>query len=259
MDDDLQILTLPYNNDLYTIYNKTNNVKVFVLLLFHIAIIIVNWILSFVFPIKQNSFSLRQSDKPSLLSSYNLTVYCHLVVWLITLAIRCYFKDVYYKRLRILGYNNHHDRIKKFVLFPSFVLHHANAFLLLATVLLNGLNISDLHVKSFHIRPIHCAELIISIAYFLVLINNVIHFYHELKFRRFRNPPDVFCVDDPSGRLTSDGLNQVAIRSSSFLEDLLENQADLIYNLKLQNAHLRELLFKASQSNINQANMQPVN
>lgn len=47
-------------------------------------------------------------------------------------------------------------------------------------------------------------------------------------------------------------------RSSSFLEDLLENQADLIYNLKLQNAHLRELLFKASQSNINQANMQPV-
>lgn len=235
MDDDLQILTLPYNNDLYTIYNKTNNVKVFVLLLFHIAIIvctavflssltfaqlisqifafqIVNWILSFVFPIKQNSFSLRQSDKPSLLSSYNLTVYCHLVVWLITLAIRYYFKDVYYKRLRILGYNNHHDRIKKFVLFPSFVLHHANAFLLLATVLLNGLNISDLHVKSFHIRPIHCAELIISIAYFLVLINNVIHFYHELKFRRFRNPPDVFCVDDPSGRLTSDGLNQVAIR-----------------------------------------------
>lgn len=40
MDDDLQILTLPYNNDLYTIYNKTNNIKVFVLLLFHISVIV---------------------------------------------------------------------------------------------------------------------------------------------------------------------------------------------------------------------------
>lgn len=41
----------------------------------------------------------------------------------------------------------------------------------------------------------------------------------------------------------------IRIRSSSFLEDLLENQADLIYNLKLQNAHLREMLFKATQTN----------
>lgn len=41
------------------------------------------------------------------------------------------------------------------------------------------------------------------------------------------------------------------IRSSSFLEDLLENQADLIYNLKLQNSHLRELLYKATNNNQN--------
>lgn len=40
MDDDLQILTLPYNNDLYSIYNKTNNVRIFALLLFHIAVIV---------------------------------------------------------------------------------------------------------------------------------------------------------------------------------------------------------------------------
>jgi len=247
MDEDLQILTLPYNNDLYSIYNKTNNIKIFVLLLVHIIIIIIHLILSFVFPWK-----LKDASR-NLLDSYNLTIYCQIVVWVITLGIRYYFKNVYYLRLRILGYNNHHDKIKKFILFPSFVLHHSNAFLLLATVIIDKLDLNSLHIGNFHIQPINCAQLIISITSLLIIINNIIHFHHEFKFRRFRNPPDVFCVDDPSRRLTSDGLNQVAIRSSSFLEDLLENQADLIYNLKLQNAHLREMLFKATQPN-NQAN-----
>ncbi|KAI2804867.1 hypothetical protein BLOT_003855, partial [Blomia tropicalis] len=256
MDDDLQILTLPYNNDLYSIYNKTNNIKIFVILLFHILITIVQWILCFIIPIKQNVFlfiHLNNNTKSNLFNPYNLTIYFQLILCAITLLIRFYLKNFYYKRLRILGYNNHHDRVKKYVLFPSIVLHHSNALLLISTIIFYNLNLNNLHIKDFYIKPIHSVELIVSISSLFIIVNNVLHFYHELKFRRFRNPPDVFCVDDPSRRLNQDGLNQVAIRSSSFLEDLLENQADLIYNLKLQNAHLREMLFKATQHN-NQVN-----
>lgn len=42
MDDDLQILTLPYNNDLYAIHRKTNNIKVIILLVLH-AILVVSF------------------------------------------------------------------------------------------------------------------------------------------------------------------------------------------------------------------------
>ncbi|OTF74583.1 hypothetical protein BLA29_008713, partial [Euroglyphus maynei] len=148
--------------------------------------------------------------------------------------------------LRILGYNNHHEKVKKHVLFSSFLLHLANGLLLISTVIFH--HFDYIKIYGLHLKPINAAEIIISVASIPILINIHIHIYHEIKFRRSRNPPDVFCVDDPSRHLTSDGLNQVAIRSSSFLEDLLENQADLIYNLKLQNSHLRELLYKATNN-----------
>ena len=171
------------------------------------------WILSFVLPFKQNEFySKLYSNKSSLFSSYNLTIYCQMISWLITIIIRYYFKNVYYKRLRILGYNNHHDKIKKHFLFPGFIFYHSNALLLVSTVIFNSFESNIISIKNLNIKSIYSAETIISIASFLILVNNVIHFYHELKFRRFRNPPDVFCVDDPTNRLTSDGLNQVAIR-----------------------------------------------
>lgn len=38
MDDDLQILTLPYNSDLYSVYKKTNNVKIIVILVLQILL-----------------------------------------------------------------------------------------------------------------------------------------------------------------------------------------------------------------------------
>lgn len=172
----------------------------------------------FIFPIKQNVFlsiHLNNNTKSNLFNPYNLTIYFQLILCAITLLIRFYLKNFYYKRLRILGYNNHHDRVKKYVLFPSIVLHHSNALLLISTIIFYNLNLNNLHIKDFYIKPIHSVELIVSISSLFIIVNNVLHFYHELKFRRFRNPPDVFCVDDPSRRLNQDGLNQVAIRCSN--------------------------------------------
>ncbi|KAH9413619.1 uncharacterized protein LOC113790765 [Dermatophagoides pteronyssinus] len=251
MDDDLQILTLPYNNDLYAIHRKTNNIKVIILLVLHAILVIINWLLSFVFPLEQHNlvnlvWHEEEETKINLLNSYNLAIYSQLILWLLSLLIKHYLKNLYYRRLRILGYNNHHDKVRKHVSLSSFFLHVANGLLLISTVIFN--HSDHLEIFGMHLKPINAIEIIISAASIPILINIHVHIYHEIKFRRSRNPPDVFCVDDPSRRLTSDGLNQVAIRSSSFLEDLLENQADLIYNLKLQNSHLRELLYKATSN-----------
>ena len=38
MDDDLHVLTLPYNNDLYTVYNKTNNIRIIVVLVIQLIL-----------------------------------------------------------------------------------------------------------------------------------------------------------------------------------------------------------------------------
>lgn len=152
----------------------------------------------------------EQETKINLLNSYNLTIYSQIILWLLSLMIKYYLKNIYYRRLRILGYNNHHTKVKKHILFTSFILHLANGVLLISTVIFNH---SDrIEIFGVHLKPIHAAEIIISIASIPILINIHIHIYHEIKFRRSRNPPDVFCVDDPSRRLTSDGLNQVAIR-----------------------------------------------
>lgn len=119
-------------------------------------------------------------------------------------------KNVYYRRLRILGYNNHHDKIRKFVMLPCFVLHKSNALLLLLTIIFSY--VKDIHISDIHIKPIHGVEIVISLGTVANVVNIIIHIYHELKFRRIRNPPDVFCVDDHSRRMATDGLSQVAIR-----------------------------------------------
>ena len=174
-----------------------------------------------------------------------------MIVWLLTVAIKLYLKNVYYKRLRILGYHNHNEAVRRHVRLPAAAFGHANAAILALTIIFSQIDPKSLQIKDFVFHPIHGVTIIISGASIAVLINNVLHFLAELRFRRYRNPPDVFCIDDPSNRLTSDGLNQVTIRSSSYLEDLLENQAELIYNLKLQNSHLRELLYKSTQNQPN--------
>ncbi|UXI14755.1 MLX-interacting protein [Sarcoptes scabiei] len=263
MDDNVRILTLPYTNDLYAVHNSANNLKVLVILVAHYLIIIINWIFSFVFPLHE--FQVSHEDEKSLISSpktisfpssnttainlfnpYNSIIFSHTFVWLLSILIRYYLKNFYYHRLRILGYHNHHRMVERYVHLPTSILHISNVLLLLATLILH--HYDEIDILNIHLEPINVAQSIVSIASITILINIKITLYHEIRFRRFRNPPDVFCVDDPSRRLTSDGLNQVVIRSSSFLEDLLENQADLIYNLKLQNTHLRELLFNAMQN-----------
>lgn len=233
-NSDLQVLTLPYNNDLYSVYNK-KNIKIIIILVLQIVLTvsiwlksnrifilihlnqIIHWVLSFVLPIKQNDFLVHSSDAPKydLLNSYNLVVYLHLLLWFITLLIKVYLENVYYRRLRILGYNNHHEKVKKFVNIPSFVLHKSNALLLLSTVLLYNLDWKNLSVGQI-VSPVHLAELIVSIVCLLIIINNSILIVHENRFRRFASPPDVFCIDDSSRRLTSDGLNQVTIRYNFF-------------------------------------------
>ena len=187
-----------------------------------------------------------------MFSPVNLTVFSQLLVWILTLAIKYYLKNIYYRRLRILGYHNHNENVRKHVRIPAIAFGAANAAILAITIIFSQIDPKTLQIKDFIFHPIHGVTIIISGASIAVLINNLLHFLRELKFRRYRNPPDVFCIDEPANRLTSDGLNQVTIRSSSYLEDLLENQAELIYNLKLQNTHLRESLHKSLQNNSNQ-------
>lgn len=124
--------------------------------------------------------------------------------------IKYYLKHHYYHRLRILGYNNHHEKVRKHVTLPSTVINITNAILLLATIILKHLD--SINFWGIHLKAIHIIEIIISISSIILLIIIFFHIYHEFKFRKNRNPPDVFCVDDPSRRLTTDGLNQVAIR-----------------------------------------------
>lgn len=166
-------------------------------------------------PFKRNEFSSKYERfeyevVDSLLNSYNLIIYSQLILWAIFLIVRFYFKNIYYHRLRILGYNNHHDKIMKFVMFPSLILHKSNALMLLLTIIMSQLK--DIHINDIHIKPIHGVEIVISLGSVANVVNLIIHIYHELKFRRVRNPPDVFCVGDHSTRLSSDGLSQVAIR-----------------------------------------------
>lgn len=152
------------------------------------------------------------SEEPNLFNAYNLTIYCHLILWLLTLLIQHYLKNIYYRRLRILGYYNHYKTVERFFSWPSWILHKSNALLLLSTIILYNLHLKSFSVFNWIVRPIHVAEAIITIVSILIIVIVSFNLFHETKFRRLRNPPDVFCVDDPSRRLTSDGLNQVVIR-----------------------------------------------
>ncbi len=40
MDEDLQILTLPYNNDLSSLYSQTNNIFVLILIVFQFLLLV---------------------------------------------------------------------------------------------------------------------------------------------------------------------------------------------------------------------------
>lgn len=233
----------------------------------------------------------KTSDDNKFLSSYSITIYCHILVWLLLVAIRYYMRRVYYRRLRILGYYKHHSSVKRLSLIPSLVWHKATVVLLLLATLLSDSD-KDLVISSkVVLKPINVLQIVITIAVSIVVPFLSKHLYVEIRFRSDRNPPDVFCVEDPQHLVTSAGLNEVGVRygthlhssvhsgiarivgiglplnfaelhtrfskpihsivvplrPSSYLEDLLEKQADLIYNLKLQNTHLRQMLYKVSQ------------
>ncbi|CAG2161880.1 unnamed protein product [Oppiella nova] len=254
MDSDLQILTLPYNTDLSSLYSQTNNNIAIVLIVFQSLLLISIVLISFLVPLNDKSvqkylaFNESNESNDKLLSPYSVTIYCHIVIWFVILVIRYYMRSVYYRRLRILGYYKHHSLVKTLSLIPSLVLHKTNALLLLLSTILYmyGQNVVKIGDK-IHLKATNFEQIIITISVAIISPFLMKWLYHEIRFRRDRNPPDIFCVEDPQHLVTSAGLNEIGVRPSSYLEDLLEKQADLIYNLKLQNTHLRQMLYKVTQ------------
>ncbi|XP_054167090.1 transmembrane protein 192-like [Oppia nitens] len=262
MDDDLQILTLPYHNDLQSLYSQTNNNTALALIVLQFLLLLTTIVTSFVIPINdltietyssvlsKSDMKINYSDNnKKIMNSYFLTIVSHLIVWLLTLSIGYYMRNVYYRRLRILGYYKHHQLVRWLSHIPAFVLHKSNVALLILTAILYNIGQKDIIKLSdkIQLKPVNFEQLIVTVSVLIVMPFLIKWFYHEIRFRTDRNPPDIFCVEDPQRLVTSAGLNEIGVRPSSYLEDLLEKQADLIYNLKLQNTHLRQMLFKVSQ------------
>jgi hypothetical protein len=178
-------------------------------------------LLSFLLPLNHNNWEkyLNSSeDKNPLLDSYALTIYSHLLLWLIILIIRHYLRNIYYKRLRVLGYYKHHDLVKCLSLIPAIVLHKSNALLLLLTTILCKYNDKVVNISNgIQLKPINFVQIIITTAVTIIIPFLIKLFYHELKFRSERNPPDIFCVDDPQHLITSAGLNEIGVRYSNIL------------------------------------------
>ena len=154
----------------------------------------------------------KSSDGNKFLNSFSITIYCHVFVWVLLVAIRYYMRRVYYRRLRILGYYKHHSSVKRLSLIPSLVWHKANAILLLLATILSDWD-KDINISSkVVLKPINLLQMVITIAVTIVIPFLSKHLYVEIRFRSDRNPPDVFCVEDPQHLVTSAGLNEVGVR-----------------------------------------------
>ena len=152
-----------------------------------------------------------------LLDSYSITIYCNIILWIVLLLIRYYMRNVYYKRLRILGYYKHHSLVKCLSLMPSFVWHKTNAVLLLLTTIICSYDQKDMKFgPKIDLKPINLAQIVISLAVLVVIPFLIKHFYREIRFRIDRNPPDIFCVEDPQHLVTSAGLNEIGVRYVDF-------------------------------------------
>jgi hypothetical protein len=173
-------------------------------------------LISFLVPLNDKSVQKylgfnESNDK--LLSPYSVTIYCHIVLWFVILVIRYYMRSVYYRRLRILGYYKHHSLVKTLSLIPSLVLHKTNALLLLLSTILYmyGQNVVKIGDK-IHLKATNFEQIIISISVAIISPFLMKWLYHEIRFRRDRNPPDIFCVEDPQHLVTSAGLNEIGVR-----------------------------------------------
>lgn len=127
------------------------------------------------------------------------------------LIIKFYLKGVYYKRLRIIGFHKHHKLVSFLIVCPSFILHKANAVLLLATMILWKLDKDALHIGNLHLQHYNVPQIIISLGTTIILPFLIKLLYLEIKFRQLKNPPDVFCVDDPQ-HLEQAGLSETVTR-----------------------------------------------
>jgi len=199
-----------------------------------------------------------ESDEPlhaKIESSYLYVIISHLVVYLIVSLLRFTLHRLHYRRLRVIGYHSHYRSTVWLNKSTSWIFHRANGLILLATALvchyLEDQGIIPVHMGGagvYSVRPINILQSLIVLAVSIALPILFRFLLHELRFRRDRKPPDVFCLDNPA-HLQHAGLSEIGIRSTSYLEDLLERQADLIYNLKLQNSYLRLTLHRATAQN----------
>ncbi|KAI0238300.1 transmembrane protein 192, partial [Lamellibrachia satsuma] len=187
------------------------------------------------------------------ISAFSVIVYTHGTWWFVVLLADRYLRWQH-NLSRTYGYLEFYRQTKNIRRWPVMVFSAGNALLLIVLTLLHDYCSEDTdHCPGF-LAPLHTCnylQFVITLEVVVVTPILIIYLVKTVKFNKRQPSPDVTQEDTMSAFLHSQAhTSDVGFRDETFLDDVLEKQADLIRYLKQHNAHLgRKILQLTTQLN----------
>ena len=192
-----------------------------------------------------------QSDSVLLKASRSSTViyFSHLAIRLLCLCFKIYLDRYYHRELRLYGYAKHFDNTT-FLSELTHILFNKITLLLLLNAsvyqMISSENDDVIHLFGTSITQTQVAKIIAVVISCIITVVSGKKLQVEIDFQRKGHAPDTLTENDLND--TRQSSNDIGLRSANLTDELLEKQHELIVNLKMQNAHLRELLMKANET-----------
>lgn len=191
-------------------------------------------------------------DHPAIGSSRSSTViyFSHLAIRLLCYVFKLYLDRYYHNQLKLYGYHQQHGKSTFLSELIHLLFNKITLLLLLNSAIYQVISTSSddtIHLYGKTITQTQIAKIIAVVISSIIAVISGKKLHMEIDFQRKQSPPDT--ITDNEINDTRQPPNDIGLRSSNLIEELLEKQYDMIVNLKLQNDHLRQLLMKAHETN----------
>ncbi|KAL3886677.1 hypothetical protein ACJMK2_026657 [Sinanodonta woodiana] len=212
---------------------------VFVIIL-HMIIVIATWACVFVLPVV-----CKDNEQQCGINPFSLIVYICGGTWFLGLLCDFFYRRQHYI-IRLHGYLEFYRKTRYNRRTPLLIGSAVNSLLLVITQVLHDK--CDQTCSS--LKPVDYLKIIVSLQCFLQLISLILYLYRTVQFNRSGAFPDLYQDEMMTSFIqTQSSCSDVGFRDESYLDQIMERQADVIRYLKQHNAQLGKRILTLTAEN----------
>ncbi|KAK3612080.1 hypothetical protein CHS0354_031150 [Potamilus streckersoni] len=205
----------------------------------HMIIVITTWACVFVLP------AVCKDNGKCGIDPFSLLVYISGGTWFLELLCDFFYRHQHYI-IRLHGYLDFYRKTRNIHQIPLMIGSAVNSLLLVITQVLHDK--CDKTCSS--LEPVDYLKIILSLRCFLQLVLLFLYMYRTVKFNRSEAFPDIYQDEMMTSFIQSQSnSSDIGFRDESYLDQILERQADVIRYLKQHNAQLGKRILTLTAEN----------